>query len=43
MTTYKFYDTSSLLINIKRLENQKIVISSITLTELENIKSYFNY
>lgn len=42
MTTYKFYDTSSLLINIKRLENQKIVISSITLTELENIKSSFN-
>lgn len=42
MTTYKFYDTSSLLINIKQLENQKIVISSITLTELENIKSSFN-
>ena len=42
MTTYKFYDTSSLLVNTKQLENQKIVISSITLTELENIKSSFN-
>jgi PhoH-like ATPase len=40
----KFYDTSSLL-NLQELafkDNDKFVISSITLTELENIKSSYN-
>ena len=39
---YKFYDTSSLLLNISDLfseEDTTVVISSITLQELENIKT----
>ena len=40
---YKFYDTSSLLLRAEDLftkeEDEKIVISSITLKELENIKT----
>ena len=39
---YKFYDTCSLLLKASHLfddENEKIVISSITLQELEDIKT----
>ena len=39
---YNFYDTSSLLLKASNLfedEEEKIVISSITLSELEEIKS----
>ena len=39
---YKFYDTCSLLLNAKHLfdeENTRTVISSITLQELEDIKT----
>lgn len=40
MNNYRFYDTSSLLMITDSLdENSKIAISSITLTELENIKA----
>lgn len=42
MTNYLFYDTSSLLLNINHLfdnKNEKVVISSISLQELESIKS----
>ena len=42
MKTYNFYDTSSLLIRGEHLfddPNENIIISSITLNELENIKS----
>lgn len=35
----KFYDTSSLLLLNKELSQEKIIISSISLTELEEIKS----
>ena len=41
MTNYLFYDTSSLLLNINHLfnnQNDKVIISSITLQELEEIK-----
>ena len=39
--TYKFYDTSSMLILRDELfeEANKFAISSVTLQELENIKS----
>jgi len=43
--TYKFYDTCSLLLKANNLfeeENTKIVISSITLQELEDIKTASN-
>lgn len=39
---YKFYDTSSLLLaqdNLFKDENIRVVISSITLNELEHIKT----
>jgi hypothetical protein len=38
---YKFYDTCSLLLKVHRLweDDSTIVISSITLEELENIKT----
>lgn len=42
MTNYLFYDTSSLLLNINHLfdnKNERVVISSISLQELESIKS----
>ena len=42
MTNYLFYDTSSLLLNINHLfdnPNDRIVISSITFQELEEIKT----
>ena len=42
MTKYLFYDTSSLLLNINHLfdnPNDKVVISSITFQELEDIKT----
>lgn len=42
MTTYNFYDTSSLLLRANNLFNnleENIVISSVTLMELENIKT----
>ena len=45
MKTYKFYDTSSLLLKVDALfENpeEKVVISSITLKELEHIKTATN-
>ena len=44
MKTYKFYDTSSLLLKADKLfeEEENIVISSITLNELENIKTSQN-
>lgn len=44
MTTYKFYDTCSLLLKVDTLleETDPIVISSITLNELENIKTSSN-
>ena len=38
----KFYDTSSLLLMDEKLFNEKFVISSITLGELEHIKSSFH-
>ena len=41
---YKFYDTCSLLLNYKHLfeeDNVRVVISSITLQELEEIKTSF--
>ena len=40
----KFYDTSSLLLKVDSLfeEEEKFVISSITLEELENIKTAAN-
>lgn len=45
MMTYKFYDTCSLLLKANNLfdeENVKIIISSITLQELEEIKTASN-
>ena len=44
MRTYKFYDTCSLLLKIDTLldETDPIVISSVTLNELENIKTSNN-
>lgn len=42
MTNYLFYDTSSLLLNVNHLfdnPNDKVVISSVTLQELEEIKT----
>lgn len=42
MMTYKFYDTCSLLLKTNHLfdeENVKVVISSISLQELEDIKT----
>ena len=39
---YKFYDTSSLLLkaaNLFEIQEERLIISSITLTELEDIKS----
>ena len=45
MKTYKFYDTSSLLLKVDTLfENpeEEVVISSITLKELEHIKTATN-
>ena len=44
MKTYKFYDTCSLLLKINSLSEEKnpIIISSITLNELENIKTSYN-
>lgn len=41
---YKFYDTCSLLLKADSLfeENEYIVISSVTLNELENIKTSAN-
>lgn len=44
MTTIKFYDTSSLLLKVNTLfdEKEKFVISSITLEELEKIKNSTN-
>ena len=42
--TYKFYDTCSLLLNYKHLfeeEDVRVVISSISIQELEDIKSSF--
>ncbi len=42
---YKFYDTCSLLLKTNHLfddNNAKVVISSITLQELEDIKNAFN-
>lgn len=44
MKTYKFYDTCSLLLKVDNLfeETDPIVISSITLNELENIKTATN-
>ena len=45
MMTYKFYDTCSLLLKTNHLfdeENVKVVISSISLQELEDIKTANN-
>lgn len=45
MKTYEFYDTCALLLKVDDLwenPNVQIVISSITLNELENIKSSYN-
>ena len=45
MKTYKFYDTCSLLLNKNHLfdnENEKTIISSISLQELEDIKTASN-
>ena len=44
MTIFKFYDTCSLLLKADHLweENEKVVISSITLEELEHIKTSAN-
>lgn len=45
MKTYKFYDTCSLLLRANNLfedDNERIVISSITLNELESIKTATN-
>ena len=44
MKTYKFYDTCSLLLKTNSLSEEKdpIIISSITLNELENIKTAHN-
>ena len=44
MTTYNFYDTSSLLLREKDLftHEENIILSSITLNELENIKTSNN-
>lgn len=42
MTTYRFYDTCSLLLKANNLfedPNEQIIISSVTLNELENIKT----
>jgi rRNA-processing protein FCF1 len=40
-TMIKFYDTSSLILDSENLfnDNEKFIISSITLDELENLKS----
>lgn len=38
MNKYKFYDTSALLLKKQLLDDENIIISSITLQELENIK-----
>ena len=45
MMTYKFYDTCSLLLKTNHLfddKDSKVVISSITLQELEDIKTSHN-
>ena len=44
MKNYNFYDTSSLLLKANTLfeDNEKVIISSITLTELEEIKTSRN-
>ena len=45
MMTYKFYDTCSLLLKTNHLfdeEDVKVVISSISLKELEDIKTANN-
>jgi predicted ribonuclease YlaK len=42
MNKYKFYDTSSLLLLSDEELNQNFIISSITLNELENIKTSRN-
>ena len=42
MTNYLFYDTSSLLLNVNHLfdnPNDKVIISSVTFQELEEIKT----
>jgi hypothetical protein len=38
----KFYDTSSLLLYHNKLNKEHFVISSITLKELEEIKTSYN-
>ena len=45
MKTYNFYDTSSLILRAENLfedPNENIVISSITLQELENLKTSYS-
>lgn len=45
MMTYKFYDTCSLLLKTNHLfddKDSKVVISSVTLQELEDIKTSYN-
>jgi hypothetical protein len=42
MTKINFYDTSSLLLADESIFNSQFVISSITLRELEEIKTSFN-
>ena len=42
MNKYNFYDTSSLLLLSDEELNQNFIISSITLNELENIKTSRN-
>ena len=44
MKNYNFYDTSSLLLRENDLfkTDEEVIISSITLNELENIKSAYN-
>ena len=39
---FKFYDTSSLLKKANSLEDEKFIISSVTLKELEEIKTSTN-
>jgi len=39
MMTYKFYDTSALIEKEKLLSDEQIIISSITLEELEKLKT----
>ena len=42
MNKYKFYDTSSLLLLTNKELQEHFIISSITLAELENIKTAYN-